>query len=87
MRCGTRLGYRFEAVRIIPSNWEVMIRETTDQLLYERDHHLKKTALPRPAHHVTLLATTEPTPHPLFTLVGGVVQTWERTGSNLANAT
>ncbi|MBF0425211.1 MAG: DNA lyase [Magnetococcales bacterium] len=75
-----RRGYRFDANRIATSSWEGAIRETIGQLLFEWDHLLKKTALRGPARHATLLSVPTPVSHPLFILVDGGVQPWERTG-------
>ncbi|MBF0147172.1 MAG: DNA lyase [Magnetococcales bacterium] len=74
----TRRGYRFDITRIAPTTWEGVIQETTGQRLFEWHHLLTKTALRSPMHHATLLSVTTPDPHPLFTLIEGGINAWER---------
>ncbi|MBF0111047.1 MAG: DNA lyase [Magnetococcales bacterium] len=81
-----RRRYRFDSSRIATSPWEGAIQETTGQLLFEWDHLLRKMSLRSPAHHDSLLSVSTPHPHPLFILVEGGVQTWERTGRDPVKA-
>lgn len=74
----TRRGYLFDGGRIISTPWNGVIQETTGQLLYEWEHFLRKVAIRNPGHHAILQPIIRPEPHPLFVLVDGAVQTWER---------
>lgn len=62
---------------------------TTGQLRYEFEHLMAKVAVRDPAHALVLTDATElprvisdpayvPEPHPLFTVVDGPVEVWER---------
>ncbi|WP_085053929.1 pyrimidine dimer DNA glycosylase/endonuclease V [Candidatus Magnetominusculus xianensis] len=73
-----RRNYRFDASRISAATWSGSIRETTGQLLHEWMHFLGKTAVRSPDHHDSLIQIARPTPHPLFSIVNGEVQEWER---------
>ena len=74
----TRRGYRFDAGRITSEPWCGVIQETTGQLLYEWEHFLRKVATRNPGHYASLQQITAPEPHPLFSLIDGGVQEWER---------
>ncbi|EMY32614.1 DNA-(apurinic or apyrimidinic site) lyase / pyrimidine dimer DNA glycosylase [Arthrobacter crystallopoietes BAB-32] len=56
---------------------------TEGQLVYEREHLLAKLAVRDPARREQLAPGTPtglPAVHPLFTVVAGPVEEWERTG-------
>jgi hypothetical protein len=78
-----RRGYRFNAEKIGPSRPVPAIPVTEGQLLYERGHLLKKLALRSPASRLALQDTPEPEPHPLFAIVAGGVEGWERVPNSL----
>jgi hypothetical protein len=73
-----RRGYRFDAGKIGPLRPVLAIPVTRGQLLYEREHLLKKLTLRNPIARPPLSDIPEPEPHPLFTIVAGGVEGWER---------
>ncbi|MDA8124292.1 MAG: pyrimidine dimer DNA glycosylase/endonuclease V [Deltaproteobacteria bacterium] len=74
-----RRGYRFDAGKIGAPRTVPAIPVTCGQLCFERDHLLKKLTLRNPAARKALRNTTEPVPHPLFTIVPGKRESWEKT--------
>jgi hypothetical protein len=73
-----RRGYKFDTSKIGRRQFRGKLKETRGQLLYEWWHlkrKLKKRDLKR--HH-DLLPIKIPAPHPLFRIVPGRVQDWER---------
>jgi hypothetical protein len=73
-----RRGYRFNPAKIGPCRELPAIRVTRGQLLYERNHLLRKLILRDSAACRILTETGEPDPHPLFRICEGGVETWER---------
>ena len=70
--------YRFDATKIAAPQFAGIIEETEGQLLYEWRHlneKLKRRAPERYAAHRSILV---PLPHPLFRIVPGEIQAWER---------
>ncbi len=70
--------YRFDATKIAAPQFAGTIEETEGQLLYEWRHlneKLKRRAPERYEAHRSILI---PLPHPLFRIVPGDVQAWER---------
>lgn len=73
-----RRGYAFDAGKITAPPDGRLLAETEGQLHYEWQHLLHKLEQRDPARH-SLLAQASPLPHPLFYLVPGPVQGWEKT--------
>ena len=73
-----RRGYRFNPAKIGHCRNLPAIPTTRGQLLYERDHLLRKLAVRDCAAYGILAKTDEPDPHPLFTMYEGEMETWER---------
>jgi hypothetical protein len=73
-----RRGYRFNPAKIGPCREVPAIHVTRGQLLYERNHLLRKLILRDSAACRILTETGEPDPHPLFRICEGGVETWER---------
>lgn len=88
-----RRGYRFDAARIAhpPAPPELMrddppaalsavlqMRVTTGQLTFERNHLRAKLALRSPHLLDGLSQDGAPAPHPLFLVVEGEIESWER---------
>lgn len=69
-------GYRFDVNRLdtTPDD-ELRLTVTTGQLAYEFDHLRRKVALRDPGWASRL---TAPRPHPLFDIVDGPIEAWER---------
>lgn len=72
---GLRRGYRFHAHD--PSPGDLVLTVTTGQLAYEREHLWRKLAARAP-DWARRLPEGLPEPHPLFRVVEGAVEPWER---------
>ena len=70
-------GYHFDAVKIHPQRTLRKITATRGQLRYEWQHLLRKLRRRMP-DHARALAQTKPSPHPLFRIIAGPVQSWEK---------
>ena len=73
-----RRGYRFDATKIGARRAELPIPVTRGQLRYERQHLLKKLLIRDPDTCKALRGGVEPEPHPLFTVIPGEIEAWER---------
>ena len=69
-------GYRFDAARIDRPDAAASLTVTDGQLAFERAHLAAKLASRSPDDLVRLPGVAEP--HPLFRLVDGLVEPWER---------
>ena len=70
-------GYRFDATKIDETAVAAPMEETTGQIEYEWHHllaKLEKRAPQKWREH----CSEQPEPHPLFTLVKGGIQEWEK---------
>ena len=76
----TERGYRFDVGRIDrPAEPDVpRLPVTEGQLAFEWAHLMAKLAVRSPERHVALRETADVTVHPLFTVVPGPVEPWER---------
>ena len=74
-----RRGYRFDLTRICTSRLDGQIPETRGQLRYEWDHLCAKLNQRSPLVYRTIQRITSPRPHPLFRIIPGNVNPWERT--------
>lgn len=73
-------GYAFDRSRIGPVRAVAPIPCTAGQLEYEWRHLLRKLRARSPAAWRACRAVAEPDPHPLFRIVAGPVEDWEREG-------
>lgn len=74
-----RRGYRFDATKIDSSPpLRGQMTVTQGQLQYEWNHLLKKLRSRNPEWHSAFAAMTDPEPHPLFSVVHGPVEPWEK---------
>jgi hypothetical protein len=73
-----RRGYAFDATKIASIRFSGFLNETEGQLLYEWQHLLNKLKRRDRARYAASLSTTIPSQHPLFRIVPGNVQDWER---------
>lgn len=74
-------GYRFDASKIMHiqnAHPVAPIEATLGQLDYEWQHLGRKLAVRNPSWYAGWLAEPQPQPHPLFVLISGPVQDWER---------
>ena len=72
-------GYRFDLGKIDRAQARVSPIQATDgQMAHEWQHLGLKLAARNPAWHAQWVAAAQPGAHPLFTLVPGTVEPWER---------
>jgi len=71
-------GYRFEARKIGRAQSARLIRVTRGQITCEWEHLMKKLARRDPARRTRLRRVNRPDLHPLFRVVPGDVEPWER---------
>jgi hypothetical protein len=71
-------GYKFDASRIGAQRFRGKLTETRGQLLYEWWHLKRKLKKRDPKRHRGHLPVKIPAPHPLFRIVPGRVQDWEK---------
>ena len=71
--------YNFNAQKIIsPRPLSSAISATDGQLLFEQAHLLEKLRVRDPARAMLFAAIKNPRPHPLFVIVSGPIQSWEK---------
>ncbi len=73
-----RRGYRFDGSRIARSGRCRKIPVRRGQMDYEWDHLLRKLKTREPAKYETNKVLVRPKPHPLFEIVPGGREAWER---------
>jgi hypothetical protein len=71
-------GYRFDHAKIEDTRSDARIPVTKGQLLYEWRHFGEKLKARDLGRSLELPAETAPEPHPLFVIIAGDVETWER---------
>lgn len=71
-------GYCFDRGKIGPCRAVQPLAVTQGQLRYEQEHLLRKLLLRAPRQVALVAAAGEPAPHPLFTVVPGGIEAWER---------
>ncbi len=71
-------GYQFDRTKIRSGSAERKIAVTTGQLRYELNHLKHKLEKRDPGRYVDIANLTDPEPHPLFRVVSGGVEAWER---------
>ncbi len=71
-------GYRFDRRKINTHRTENRILATRGQLTYEWMHLLHKLEKRSPDVHGTLFQTSDVTPNPLFEIIPGDVEPWEK---------
>ena len=78
-----RRNYKFALGKISPARGSEAVAVGRGQLMYEWSHLMAKLAIRDPELHSRLAHVSRPQPHPLFRIVTGDVEAWERTGSGL----
>jgi hypothetical protein len=78
----SRRGYQFDAGKIDCNRTKQAIPVTRGQIRYERGHLLKKLFLRNALACERLLTVNEPESHPLFVVVEGEIEQWERIAKN-----
>ncbi len=76
-----RRAYRFDRSRLKPDRTGIKLELTDGQLAYETAHLRDKLKLRSPGDHERLQALLQPRPHPLFALVKGDIEPWEKINS------
>ncbi|MBN2502688.1 MAG: DNA lyase [Anaerolineales bacterium] len=71
-------GYNFDASKINPNGTAPQIQTAAGQLDYEFSHLLAKLEKRSPADHEKIAKLKAVTPHPLFQIVPGEIEDWER---------
>lgn len=71
-------GYDFDPFKIADPSANVRMVETEGQLLWEWSHLKAKLQRRAPEWYASLVGLAMPEPHPMFRIVGGPVQEWER---------
>jgi hypothetical protein len=71
-------GYKFDASKIGARRFRGKLKETRGQLLYEWRHLKRKLKERDPKRLRNLISVKIPAPHPLFRIVPGGVQDWEK---------
>jgi Pyrimidine dimer DNA glycosylase len=71
-------GYSFDATKVGPIRARVRIASTDGQIQYEWRHLLQKLRTRSPAHYRRLRDITNPRSHPLFNILPGAPEPWER---------
>lgn len=71
-------GYSFDRRKLGPRRKDLRIRVTRGQLAYEWQHLLKKLRRRSPDLYERWRRARSPEPHPLFRVVAGDVEPWER---------
>jgi len=71
-------GYRFDESKIGTGGTRIRLAETDGQLLWEWAHLKAKLEVRSPEHLKTFKHVTMPESHPLFHIIEGTVQPWER---------
>jgi Pyrimidine dimer DNA glycosylase len=74
----TRRGYNFDATKISKPEFKGQIPETRGQLDYEWQHLRRKLKSRTPALYREYRGISVPEAHPLFRIVPGNVQQWEK---------
>ena len=75
-------GFHFDREKIGPRFSDQRIPVTDGQLRYEFHHLLQKLSQRDPRKFEQISVVTVPEPHPLFLMVSGGVEPWERISSN-----
>ncbi len=78
-----RRGYHFDSAKIAPKGRLQPMPETEGQLLYEWEHLKAKLLTRSPQMLDSMNFMSAPEPHPLFTIVPGPIQDWERAGKTV----
>ena len=71
-------GYSFDRRKIGPARRGLTLSATHGQLLYEWKHLLRKLRARNPGLYSRWRRDARPQPHPLFEIVQGSVEPWER---------
>jgi hypothetical protein len=71
-------GYSFDSSKVGPARSSIRILATTGQIDYEWQHLLRKLRTRNRAAYLRWKAQQELEPHPMFEVISGPVEQWER---------
>ena len=71
-------GYSFELSKVGPVQPLSGFSVSSGQVEYERQHLLSKLAVRSPSFYAQLILVSSPETHPIFEIVPGDVESWER---------
>ena len=74
----TARGYSFDSSKVGPSRSPIRIRATTGQVDYEWQHLLRKLRARSPAAYLRLKGLKDREVHPMFEVISGPIEQWER---------
>ncbi|MBN2343991.1 MAG: hypothetical protein JXX29_17655 [Deltaproteobacteria bacterium] len=74
----TQRGYKFNRDKFEPVSREQRIAVTDGQIVYEQQHLLNKLKLRDPERYAALQNGPKMVPHPLFQVISGDVEPWEK---------
>jgi hypothetical protein len=72
-------NFQFDSRKLNPNDYESILTVTEGQLFYEFGHLRNKLARRDPERYRQSLITRLPEPHPIFTVIPGEVEFWEKT--------
>jgi Pyrimidine dimer DNA glycosylase len=81
---GHKRGYKFNARHLDPYlelydvNFTGAIQVTEGQFGYEIEHFMRKLAIREPIRYTNYLNEPKFSPHPIFTIVDGDIESWEK---------
>ena len=79
-----RRDYHFDQRKLGRASTGGRITETSGQVAFEWAHLLKKLKTREPHRYEDLISVQQPVAHPLFRIVPGPVQAWERGAADAA---
>lgn len=77
-REAARRGYNFDPTRINPARTRRQLQVTQGQVAYEWEHLRRKLAVRDPARLAEPALAKAPACHPLFEVIPGPVEAWEK---------
>ena len=73
-----RRGYQFDLRKLGPGGRGIVLSSTHGQLSHEWKHLMRKLRRRSPKWHARWRSLSSPEPHPMFAVVKGRVEQWER---------
>lgn len=74
-----RRQYSFDSSKILLPSKKIRLLVTRGQLHYEFEHLLKKIKIREPASFLKWVDKKRVKPHPIFRVVSGKIESWEKT--------
>lgn len=71
-------GYAFDRAKLGPGRAGIILSATQGQLAHEWQHLLRKLRRRSPKLYARFRTVPSPEPHPLFSIVRGSIEPWER---------